>query len=165
MNLNKTVTISWEDPKATLAEAAKMSGLEYMQKMLSGNLPIAPIGAVMNISGVECTEGSLVLQATPEEQHTNPLGLVHGGFLSTLMDSALGCCVHTMLPQGAFYSTIEMKVNFTRPLKQNVPIRCEAKVVHLGAKTAIAEAKAYETTTNKLVGFATETCLITPPKT
>src|ERR671921_2117984 len=136
----RTRTFSWEDPKA-LAEAARgLSGLEFLKKVVSGELPRPPISALLNFGLAELEEGRAVFTVEPAEYHYNPIGVVHGGLAATLLDSAMGCAVHSKLPAGVGYTTLEIKVNFIRAMTAETgPVRCEAKLVHLGGRTATAE--------------------------
>src|SRR5918911_454445 len=138
----RTRTVSWEDPKV-LAEAARgLTGLEFLRKVVSGELPRPPIGALMDFGLAELEEGRAVFTAEPAEFHYNPIGVVHGGLAATLLDSAMGCAVHSMLPAGAGYTTLEIKVNYIRPLKAETgAVRCEARVIHVGGRTATAEGR------------------------
>ena len=157
---SRTRTFTWEDPRA-LAEAARgLSGLEYLQKIVSGELPRPPISAMMNFGLAELEEGRAVFTAVPAEYHYNPIGVVHGGLAATLLDSAMGCAVHSTLPAGAGYTTLEVKVNFVRPLTAKTGlVRCEAEVIHVGGRTATAEGKVLDAS-GKLYAHATTTCLI-----
>lgn len=157
---SRTRTVSWQDPRA-LAEAGKgLSGLEYLRKIVAGELPPPPIGALMDFRVIEVEEGRAVFAVTPAEYHYNPIGVVHGGVAATLLDSALGCAVHSTLPAGVGYTTLEIKVNYIRPLtKETGPVRCEAKVIHLGARTAIAEGR-IEDERGKLYAHGSTTCII-----
>ena len=156
----RTRTVSWEDPHA-LAEAARgLSGLEYLRKMVAGELPRPPISALMNFGLTELGEGRAVFTAEPAEYHYNPIGVFHGGLAATLLDSAMGCAVHTTLPAGAGYTTLEIKVNYVRPLTDKTgEVRCEAQVVHVGGRVATAEGKITDAR-GKLYAHATTTCII-----
>jgi len=156
----RTRTISWEDPRA-LADAGKgLSGLDYLRKIVAGELPAPPIGALMNFRVNEVEEGRAVFSVTPSEYHYNPIGVVHGGVAATLLDSAMGCAVHSVLPAGAAYTTLEIKVNYIRPMTAETgPIRCEAKVIHVGARTATAEGR-IEDERGRLYAHGTTTCII-----
>jgi uncharacterized protein (TIGR00369 family) len=156
----RTRTFSWEDPRA-LAEAARgLSGLEYLRKIVAGELPRPPISAMMNFGVAEVGEGRAVFTAEPAEYHYNPIGVVHGGLAATLLDSAMGCAVHTMLPPGAGYTTLEIKVNYVRALTAETgEVRCEGQVIHVGGRTATAEGKVLDAE-GKLYAHATTTCLI-----
>ncbi len=159
-NGGRTRTVRWEDPHA-LAEAARgLSGLEFLRKVVSGELPRPPIGALMNFGIVELSEGRAVFEAVPAEYHYNPIGVVHGGLAMTLLDSAMGCAVHSTLPAGAGYTTLEVKVNFVRPLTAETgEVRCEARVIHVGGRTATAEGRVVDAE-GRLYAHATTTCMI-----
>ena len=156
----RTHTFSWEDPRA-LAEAARgLSGLEFLQKIVSGELPRPPISALMNFGLAEVSEGRAVFTVEPAEYHYNPIGVVHGGLAATLLDSAMGCAVHSKLPAGAGYTTLEVKVNYVRPLTAETgAVRCEAEVIHVGGRTATAEGKVLDAA-GRLYAHATTTCII-----
>lgn len=159
-NTERTLTVSWEDPR-TLAEAGRgLSGLEYLQKIAAGELPRPPISALMNFGLVELGEGHAVFSVEPAEYHYNPIGVVHGGLAATLLDSAMGCAVHSKLPAGAGYTTLEFKVNFVRAMTAETGrVRCEAKLIHLGGRTATAEGRVVGGD-GKLYAHGTTTCLI-----
>jgi uncharacterized protein (TIGR00369 family) len=156
----RTRTYSWEDPRA-LAEAAHgLSGLEFLLKVVSGELPRPPISALMNFGLAELEEGRAVFTAEPAEYHYNPIGVVHGGLAATLLDSAMGCAVHSTLPAGAGYTTLEIKVNYVRALTAETgEVRCEARVIHVGGRTATAEGKVLDAA-GKLYAHATTTCIV-----
>jgi uncharacterized protein (TIGR00369 family) len=159
----RTRTFTWEDPKA-LAEAARgLTGLEFLKRVASGELPPPPIGALMSFGLGELEEGRAVFTARPAEYHYNPIGVVHGGLAATLLDSAMGCAVHTTLPAGAGYTTLEIKVNYVRALTAETgEVRCEARVIHVGGRTATAEGKVLDAA-GKLYAHATTTCIILRP--
>ena len=159
----RTLTVSWEDPRA-LAEAGRgLSGLEYLRKIVAGELPRPPFSALLNFGLVELSEGHAVFAVEPAEYHYNPIGVVHGGLAATLLDSAMGCAVHSMLPAGAGYTTLEVKVNFVRALTaESGRVRCEAKLIHLGGRTATAEGRIVDEA-GKLYAHGTTTCLIFRP--
>lgn len=112
----RTRTITWEEPRRPAQDGQKLSGLEYLQKMIAGELPAAPIGVLMNFSIAELSEGQAVFVAEPDQYHYNPLATVHGGLATALLDSAMGCAVHSTLPAGAGYTTLEIKVNYICPM-------------------------------------------------
>jgi uncharacterized protein (TIGR00369 family) len=144
-----------------LAKAADgLSGLEYLRKIVSGELPPPPIGVLMNFRISELSEGHAVFTVEPAEYHYNPIGVVHGGVAATLLDSAMGCAVHSTLPAGAGYTTLEIKVNYIRPMTAETGVvRCEANIIHVGGRTATAEGKVLDEK-GKLYAHATTTCLI-----
>lgn len=144
------------DP-ATLID---VSGLELMQAMLRGERPTPPIAHTLDFLIVEVTRGRAIFQGTPKHEHLNPLGTVHGGWFCTLLDSALGCAVHTTLPAGMGYTTLELKVNMLRPLTDAVPlVRAEGKVIHAGRQVATAEGRIVGPD-GRLYAHATTTCMI-----
>lgn len=159
----RTRTVSWEDPRA-LAEAGRgLSGLEYLKKIVAGELPRPPIGALMNFNIAELGEGRAVFTVEPAEYHYNPIGVVHGGLAATLLDSAMGCAIHSTLPAGAGYTTLEIKVNYVRAMTSETGlVRCEAKVIHVGGRTATAEGKVLDAG-GKLYAHGTTTCIIFRP--
>src|SRR3712207_3889751 len=159
----RTRTVSWEDPRA-LAEAARgVSGLEFLRRVASGELPRPPISAVLDFGLKELGEGWAVFTVEPAEYHYNPIGVVHGGLAATLLDSAMGCAVHSTLPAGAGYTTLEFKVNFLRPLTAETgEVRCEGRVIHVGGRTATAEGKVVDSE-GKLYAHATTTYIIFRP--
>jgi uncharacterized protein (TIGR00369 family) len=159
----RTRTVTWEDPRA-LAEAGRnLSGLEYLRKIVEGSLPRPPISALLNFGLAELGEGRAVFTVEPAEYHYNPIGVVHGGLAATLLDSAMGCAVHSTLPAGAGYTTLEIKVNFVRPMTAGTGVvRCEAQVVYIGGRTATAEGRIVDES-GKLYAHATTTCIIFRP--
>ena len=156
----RTRTISWEDPRVLSEAGRALSGLDYLQKIVSGELPRPPIGALMNFEITELSEGRAVFVVEPAEYHYNPVGVVHGGLAATLLDSAMGCAVHSRLPAGASYTTLEIKVNYIRPMMAETGrVRCEANVIHIGGRTATAEGRIVDEN-GKLYAHATTTCII-----
>jgi uncharacterized protein (TIGR00369 family) len=138
-----------------------MSGLEYIQAIFEGRLPPPPIAQTMGFAGAEAEKGKVAFVSETGEFLYNPIGVVHGGFAMTLLDSALGCAVHTMLGRGQRYTTLETKVNFVRPITAETGrVRCEATVIHQGRKVATAEGRLIEERTGKLLAHGTTTCLI-----
>jgi uncharacterized protein (TIGR00369 family) len=160
----RTRTISWNDPVATAAVGAQMAGLDYVRAVQSGELPAPPIAVVMNFRISELDEGRAAFIGEPGEEHYNPLGVVHGGYASTLLDSALGCAIHTTLPAGIGYTSQTLEVKFLRPITRDTgAVRAEAHVVHRGRKTATSEARLTAVATDKLLATGTSTCLILEP--
>jgi uncharacterized protein (TIGR00369 family) len=156
----RTRTIAWEDPHALAKSAAGLSGMEYLQKIISGEFPPPPIGVLMNFRIAELSEGRAVFVVEPAEYHYNPIGVVHGGVAATLLDSAMGCAVHSTLPAGASYTTLEIKVNFIRAMSSETGlVRCEANAIHTGGRTATAEGRIVDEQ-GKLYAHGTTTCII-----
>jgi uncharacterized protein (TIGR00369 family) len=141
-----------------------MSGLEFMKAVLDGRLPPPPIAATMDFTGAEAEEGRVVFVGEPGEFVYNPLGVVHGGYAMTLLDSAMGCAVQTTLPQGEGYTSLETSVNFVRPITMETGrVRCEGKVIHRGGRIATAEGKLIAEKSGKLLAHGTTTCMIFRP--
>jgi uncharacterized protein (TIGR00369 family) len=156
----RTRTITWHDQIEMAAAISELSGLERMRRVISGELAAPPIAQLMNIRLVEADEGCAVFEGVPAEYHYNPIGMVHGGFAATLLDSAMGCAVHTTLPARVAYTTLEFKVNFVRPVKTGTGlVRAIGTVLHAGRTTALAEGRLVSEDAT-LYAHATTTCLI-----
>lgn len=141
-------------------QVAGKTGLEMMQAMLRGELPYPPIARTLSFTLVEVGPGSAVFQGTPKLEHYNPLGSVHGGWFATLLDSALGCAVHTMMPAGRAYTTAELGVNLVRAITTRLPrVRAEGRVLHCGRQLATAEARIVGPD-GTLYAHGTTTCLV-----
>jgi uncharacterized protein (TIGR00369 family) len=158
--MERSRTFSWQDPLLGAKAALNMTGLEYLQAIERGELPPPPIMATLDIRPNHVCEGCVSFKLTPAEYHYNPIGTLHGGVISTLVDSAMGCALHTLLPKGTLYTTLELKVNFTKPVKSNTgEIICEGKTIHVGGRVATAEARVVDEA-GTLYAHATTTCLV-----
>lgn len=157
----RTRTYTWHDPLASFAELAGLSGLEALQAIVAGKIPPPPISATLGIEGLtDVEEGRVVFHLTPGEHHYNPIGSVHGGVFATLLDSACGCAVMSMLPAGDFYTSLDLSVKFLRGMtKDTGPVRCVGTVTHIGRRTALAEARIVDAN-DKLYATATSSCMI-----
>lgn len=143
-------------------DIALYTGLELLQRILDGKYPAPPISAQLFFTLTEVGEGRAVFRGLPNEKLLNPLGSVHGGWAATLMDSALACAVQTTLAKGEGYTTVEFKLNLTRPiLPKTGEVVCEGRVVHKGRTLAVSEATLKDKD-GKLLAFGTETCTIFP---
>lgn len=141
-------------------QVAGRSGLDTLQAMLRGELPYPPIARTLSFQLLEVDEGRAVFQGAPGPDHLNPMGGIHGGWYATLLDSALGCAVHTMMPPGRGYTTAELGVNLVKAIGSKVQrVRAEAKVVHCGRQLATAEARLYGPD-GTLYAHGTTTCLV-----
>jgi uncharacterized protein (TIGR00369 family) len=141
-----------------------VTGIEFLRAIGAGELPGAPIAELLGIAPVEVEEGRVVFAAVPEPRHYNPIGTVHGGLAATLLDSAMGCAVHSILPADVGYTTLELKVNFVRPITAETGrILCEGTIVHDGGRVATAEGRVFAEATGKLLAHGTTTCLILSP--
>lgn len=153
-------TFTWDDPAAIAAAGAGMSGAEFFAAIAAGTIPLPPVMRALDFDGTDFGEGRAVFRLTPREFHYNPLGSVHGGVFATLLDSACGCAVHTMLPAGDFYTSMDLSVKFLRPVTVATgPITAEGTVVHLGRRTALAEGRITDAA-GKIYVTATSSCLV-----
>jgi uncharacterized protein (TIGR00369 family) len=142
--------------------AAGVSGIEFLSAIKDGAYPVPPFAATADIWIAEVEKGRVVFEARPSARFYNPLGTVHGGWISGLLDSAMGCAVHSMLPRGQLYTTVDMTVSFVRPVFEKTgKLRCEAKIVHAGSRIATAEGRLWDAS-GTLVAHGTETCVVMP---
>jgi len=156
---------TWDDPSPIWQAAQTMSGLEIWQAISAGELPAPPIGAAMGFSVPEVEHGRIVFAGDAAPWMLNPLGSVHGGAIATLLDSAVGCAVHTTLPVGVSYTTLELKVNYVRGVPADAgELRAEGTVIHRGGRVATADGRLTIAATGKLVAHASTTCLIVEPR-
>ena len=156
-------TVSWEDPLIAAEALTGMSGIAQLQAITRGELPAPPIARLLGFTLLEVTEGRAVFEVTPAEYHYNPIGVVHGGVAATLLDSAMGCAVQSMLPQGTGYTTLELKVNLVRSLTlETGPVRAIGTIIHLGGRIATAEARIVDAQ-DRLYAHAVTTCMIFRP--
>ena len=153
-------TYAWDDPLATLSQLAGRSGLDALQAISSGEVPSPPIARTLGFLGFEVEEGRATFMVEPAEFHYNPIGVVHGGLALTLLDSAMGCAVHSTLAAGDTYTTLEVKANFIRPLTVETGlVRCTGVVVHAGRTTATAEGRVVDDD-GRLYAHGTSTLLL-----
>ncbi len=153
-------TFTWSDPEQVTGSARELGGLPLLEAWVSGELPQPPICALMNFRLTEVGEGRAVFTATPEEYHYNPMGSVHGGLAATLIDSATGLAVMSALPAGVGWTTLDLNVTFVRGMtKDTGPVRCEARLVHRGARVMTAEARLSDGQ-GRLYAHGAATCLV-----
>jgi uncharacterized protein (TIGR00369 family) len=146
----------------TPEQSRGLSGFELLQKILAGEFPAAPITKGLQFRLAEVEQGRVVFSGEPTSEHYNPLGSVHGGYAATLLDSCMGCAIHSMLPAGMAYTTLEFKISFVRPLSENVgTVRAEGKVISVGKRVGTAEGRLFDSQ-NRLYAHGTTTCLIFP---
>jgi uncharacterized protein (TIGR00369 family) len=163
LQASRTRVVSWEDPTAAVQTGKTISGIEYLRALQSGELPPPPFAVLLGIWITEVSEGRVVFAAEPGEYHYNPLGTVHGGVMATLLDSALGCAVQSLLPAGTTYTTLELKVNYLRPVTMKTgTVYAEGKIIHMGGRIATAEARLTDAA-GKLYAHGTTTCIILRP--
>jgi len=140
----------------------QMDGLDFLRAMRDGHAPRAPIGTLLDFHLVEIEPGRVVFAATPDSRVYNPLGTVHGGYVCTLLDSCMGCAVHSMLKAGQGYTSVELKVNFVRPLSEATgEVRAEGRVLSAGKQIATAEGRLLDAK-GRLLAHGTTTCLVFP---
>ncbi|ACO48087.1 PaaI family thioesterase [Deinococcus deserti] len=160
-------TYTWEDPLVGAEAARHISGLDYLRAMVRGEFPGPPIAASLDFSLAledDIEDGRVTFRMTPQEFHYNPIGSVHGGVYATLLDSALGCAIHTRLPAGVGYTTLELKVNYLRPLLVGMgEVRAVGEVLSVSRQVATAHAKLLDAN-DRLCAHATTTCLILRPQ-
>ena len=153
-------TVTWQDPAELGKAAFSMPGAAFLRAIAERRLPPPPIATLMGFDIVEVGEGRVVFAVEPQEYHYNPIGVVHGGLAATLLDSAMGCAVHSLLPEGRAYTTLELKVNFVRALRRDTgQVQVIGKVIHLGGKVATAEGTLIDSS-GKLYAHGTTTCLL-----
>jgi len=140
--------------------ATAVAGLDFLESLRNGTHPTPPFAAVTDIWIVEVEHGRVVFEASPSSRFYNPLGTVHGGWISTLLDSAMGCAVHSMLKAGQGYATIDMTINFVRPvLEKTGKLRCEGRIIHAGGRVATAEGRVWDGA-GTLIAHGSETCMV-----
>src|SRR2546423_3541167 len=138
----RSLSVTWQDPMR-LAEAGRsMAGIEFLRAIRDRKLPPPPIAELLGFDLVEVEPGHAVFECVPGEQHYNPIGVVHGGLAMTLLDSAMGCCIHTRMPAGGGYTTLEAKTNLVRAITDKTGrVRAIGKLLHLGNRVATAEGR------------------------
>lgn len=158
----RTRTTTWQDPHIGAQAGAGMAGLDYLRAMIAGKLPQPPFANIVGFALVEAEEGRAVFEIEPMEFHYNPSGAVHGGVACTLLDSAMGCAVHTTLPAGVGYTTVELKVNLVKGITARTgQLRAEGRIIHRGNRVATAEGY-LRGADGRLYAHATTTCMILP---
>lgn len=145
-----------------LDQVKHLSGLEFMRGIMEGRFPPPPIAAALKFGLLEVEHGRAVFEGVPDFDFYNPIGVVHGGYAATLLDSCMGCAVHAALPAGQAYTTLEFKINFVRAITdQTGRVRAEGRVIHPGNRAATAEGHIRDAR-GKLLAHGTTTCLIFP---
>jgi uncharacterized protein (TIGR00369 family) len=139
---------------------AGLSGIEVFDAIFDGRLPAPPIGETLDFLPIEITHGRALFQGAPAAGHYNPLGSVHGGWIATLLDSCVGCAVHSTLPAGKSFTTAELKINYVRPVTTRVALlRAEGRTIHVGGRMATADGRLYGPD-DKLYAHASTTCFL-----
>ena len=141
-------------------QVAGLTGMQVFERIFSGALPRIPIGETLDFIPVEIEFGRAVFQGEPLARHYNPLGTVHGGWIATLLDSCVGCAVHSTLPAGKGYTTVELRINYVRAVTDKLAlVRAEGKVIHVGGRLATAEGR-LTGPDGKLYAHASTTCFV-----
>ncbi|MBO9675663.1 MAG: PaaI family thioesterase [Sphingobacteriaceae bacterium] len=158
--MERSRTITWDDPMKGAKEAMQMDGIAYLQAMSSNKLPLPPLLYTLDFSVSLIETGNVVFEFTPQEFHYNPIGTVHGGVITAILDSAMGCSVHSLLPAGKGYTTLELKVNFLKAITiKTGKLKTLGKVINLGGRTALVEAQLLDEH-DTVYAHAVSTCLI-----
>ncbi|WP_433080934.1 PaaI family thioesterase [Dactylosporangium sp. CA-052675] len=153
-------TFSWSDPMLNAEQIGRRSGLELLRAMNRGELPAPPIMHLLGTGRFDVEEGRVTVTLEPQEYHYNPLGTVHGGVLATLLDTATGCAVHSTLPAGMGYTTLDLTTKFLRPASiASGVLTCEGTVLSKGRRTALAQAQVTDGR-GALIAHATSTCML-----
>ncbi|MFE7323903.1 PaaI family thioesterase [Streptomyces sp. NPDC057565] len=163
--MGRSRTYEWEDPAIPAAAVGQKTGLEFLRDIAAGRLPAPPVGTTLAFSLDEAEPGRVVFSLIPGEEHYNPIGSIHGGIYATLLDSAAGCAVHSTLPQGMGYTSLDLTVKFLRPITVDTgKIRAVGTVVSSGRRTALAEARLLDGA-DRLLAHATSSCMLIPVPT
>jgi uncharacterized protein (TIGR00369 family) len=157
---DRSFHMTWDDPVAAAAHGLALGGLAYLQGILRGEFPQPPICLLVGFRFTEAAAGRVVMTFDPSERLYNPLGVVHGGAAATVLDSVMGCAVHSTLAPGRAYTTLEIKINYLRAMTgQTGPVRAEGTVVHAGRSTAMAEGRLLDGA-GRVCAAGSTTCLL-----
>ena len=156
----RTRELTWFDPLQIAAQAPRMSGLEFLQRMRDGVIPPPPIAAHFGLDIDEVEEGRVTFRCTPDESGYNPIGTIHGGVLCTLLDTVCGCAMQSVLPQGKGYTSVEIKVNYVKAVRGGGgPLTAEGTVIKAGSRVGFTEAVVRDAT-GAVVATASSTLLV-----
>jgi uncharacterized protein (TIGR00369 family) len=157
----RTRTVSWADPTISANAARKgLSGIEFLQKIVAGEIPPPPIAVLLGFGITKVESGYALFECDPGEHHYNPIGVVHGGLACTLLDSAMSCAIQTTVPAGSAYTTLELKVHLVRAITDKTGhLRAEARLVYGGSRMGTAEGKLIDKD-GKIYAHGTTTCMI-----
>lgn len=158
--MERSRTFQWQDPSEGAAKALQMDGIEYLHAMLNGQIPAPPLMHTLDMKPVRFEKGDCSFSFVPQEFHYNPIGSVHGGVITALLDSAMGCTLQSILPQGVAYTTLELKVNFLKAVTiKTGELQAVGKIIHAGNRTALVEAQLIDAN-NNVYAHGVSTCLI-----
>ena len=154
---------SWDDPAVAASAAAALSGLEYITAIAAGTIPPPPFARTLDFAIAAVERGRVVFAMEPAEWMYNPLGSVHGGIAAAILDSCMGCAVHTTLEAGVGFTTADLQVRYIRAMSDATGrVLAEGRIVHRGRRTATAEGRLFTESEEKLIAHATTGCLILP---
>jgi len=157
----RTRTFTWQDPAVTAGAAMERSGIELLRAVATGELPPPPIAAALGMALVEVEEGRAVFALEPAEWMYNPIGSVHGGVAATILDSCMGCAVHSILPAGVGYTTSDLQIRYSRGMTlETGRVLAEGTVVHAGRRLATAEGRLTAESDGKLIAHSTTGCIV-----
>ena len=152
----RTRSFSWDDPAAIAAAGLKLSGIDYIAAIADGTMPSPPVARLLDFTIVEVEQGRVVFAMQPAEWMYNPIGSVHGGIAATLLDSCMGCAVHTTLEAGVGYATADLQVRYIRAMSDATGrVLAEGRVLHVGRRTATAEGRVFAEDDEALIAHAT----------
>ena len=155
----RSKVVTWYDPMTLASSAAGLTGLEFLTALRDGHLPPPPIASLLGMSPVSVTSGDVVFSCLPDESVYNPIGVVHGGLVCTLLDTVAGCAVHSTLPVNVGYTSVEIKVSYLRPVRGGVGLTAHGWVTKPGRRVAFAEADVRDPS-GALLATASSTCLV-----
>jgi uncharacterized protein (TIGR00369 family) len=162
--MDRTRTVTWLDPALGVEAGTRLSGLEYLRAMARGDAPPPPLALMLGFALDEIEEGRVTMSVVPAEFHYIPMGVVNGGLAATLFDSSLGCAVQSMLPPAHAAPTLQLQINYIRPVTiETGRISCSGEVIHLGKRSATAQGRMTDSN-GKLYAHATGTFVITGPE-
>ncbi|MDQ1033956.1 uncharacterized protein (TIGR00369 family) [Streptomyces sp. V3I8] len=160
--MDRSRTFTWEDPSVSAGAVGGATGLDFLRDIIAGRLPGPPIASTLGFGLEEVEYGRAVFTLAPGEEHYNPIGSVHGGVYATLLDSAAGCAVQSVLPQGMAYTSLDLTLKFLRPITVDTgKVRAVGTVLNSGRRTALAQAELLDST-DRLLAHATSSCLLFP---
>jgi uncharacterized protein (TIGR00369 family) len=160
-----TRTYSWPDPSELAVAGQSMAGLDFLRLLASGELGTTPMMATLNYDFIRVEEGHVEFECNTAEYMYNPIGVIHGGLAATLLDSAAGCAIHTLLPAGTGYTTVDLSVHYLRPITTGLgPLRAIGTVLNRGRRTALGNAEVRDGA-NRLLAHATSSCMLFPMET
>ena len=161
--MDRTRTVTWRDPALGIEAGNTLTGVEYLRAMARGDAPPPPLALLLGFRIEDIEEGKVTVTVEPAEFHYNPLGVVHGGLAATLFDSSLGCAVQSLLPPAHAAPTLQLSINYVRPVTIGTgKLFCSGEVVHMGKRTATAEGRLTDST-GRPYAHATGTFIITGP--